>query len=129
MFIERFCLVKIKWFCKKMEKNKLAREEELHMSFYQVNNQNLRSGRDELRSLNEKLRMEKDNLNTCEVNLRNMWEGQANEQFHSSFVKSVSFLDAFYQLIVRYCEVIEIIADRYDTAEQKNIACINQSIF
>lgn len=99
------------------------------MSFYQVNNQNLRSGKDELRSLNERMRMEKDNLSSCEVNLKNMWEGDANEQFHQSFLKSVSFIDAFYQLIARYCEVIETIADRYDAAEQKNIVCIGQNTY
>lgn len=99
------------------------------MAFYQVNSRNLREGKDELLNLNERLMGEKDNLNSCEANLKNMWEGQANEQFHQSFLKSASQMDAFYQLIRRYCEVMEIIIDRYEAAEQKNLATAGQSSY
>lgn len=92
------------------------------MSFYQVNSRNLRSGRDELLSLNERLKAERETLNTCELGLKEMWEGEANERFHLSFVKNSSQIEAFSTLITRYCEVMEVIADRYDSAEQKNIS-------
>lgn len=99
------------------------------MSFYQVNNASLRTGRDELLNLNERLRGEKENLNSYEMQLKNMWEGEANEQFHNTFVKSASQMDAFYQLMGRYCEVIEAIAARYDMAEQRNLSTAGRKIY
>lgn len=92
------------------------------MSFYQVNSGNLRSGRDELLGLNERLKSEAEKLNSCEIALKNMWEGEANERFHQNFVKNSAQMDSFCRLIMRYCDVMEVIAGRYDSAEQKNLA-------
>ena len=92
------------------------------MSFYQIDSNNLRSGKDELISLNERFRQEKENLESCEQNLGGMWEGEANEHFHNTFVKNASQLEIFYNLINRYCEALEVIAARYELAENKNLS-------
>ena len=92
------------------------------MSFYQVSSRDLRTGKDELLSLNERLKTERETLIACEIGLKEMWVGEANESFHRLFVKNASQIEAFSVLIVRYCEVMEIIANRYDSAEQKNVS-------
>lgn len=98
------------------------------MSFYQVSSRNIRTGRDELLGLNEKLKTEKETLCSCELNLKNMWQGEASEQFHQAFLRDVSMVDAFYRLIMRYGEVLETVANRYDSAEQKNLAVAGRTI-
>ena len=91
------------------------------MSFYQINSAQLRSKKEELVSLCQRFIQEKENLCAVELSLGSMWEGAANEQFHSVFMKNAGQMDAFAQLVNRYAGVIERIADRYDIAEQKNL--------
>ena len=50
-----------------------------------------------------------------------MWEGEANENFHNAFVRNAGQMEAFCQTVLRYVNVIETIADRYDAAEQRNV--------
>ncbi len=91
------------------------------MSFYQINSGMLRSKKEELASLCQKFMSEKENLCAVELALGSMWEGAANEHFHSEFMKNAGQMDSFAQLVNRYIGVIERIADRYDMAEQKNL--------
>lgn len=91
------------------------------MSFYQINSAQLRCKKEELVSLCQRFIHEKENLCAVELSLGSMWEGAANEQFHSAFMKNAGQMDAFAQLVNRYAGVIERIADRYDIAEQKNL--------
>ncbi len=91
------------------------------MSFYQINSTLLRGKKDELAGLCQRFIREKENLCAVELSLGAMWEGAANEQFHSAFMKNAQQMDSFASLIGRYIGVIERIADRYDAAETKNI--------
>jgi WXG100 family type VII secretion target len=91
------------------------------MSFYQINSGQLRSKKDELSALCRRFIQEKENLCAVELALGSMWEGAANEQFHAAFMKNAGQMDSFAQLVGRYIGVIGRIADRYDTAEQKNL--------
>ncbi len=94
------------------------------MSFYQVNSVQLRSKKDELTALSQRFIKEKENLCAMELGLRQMWEGEANENFHAGFMKNAGRMDTFIQVISQYLSVIERIADRYEIAEQKNLGRI-----
>lgn len=91
------------------------------MSFYQVDSKQLRSKKDELSTLIQRFIREKENLCAGEVALRGMWEGQANDAFHSKFMKSAGRMDTFVRVIDQYANVIESVAGRYDMAEQNNM--------
>ncbi len=90
------------------------------MSFYQVDNSQLRAKKDELISLIQRFISEKEELVSKETALRSMWEGAANESFHTRFVKDSQLMTSFVELLGRYVSVMESIADRYDLAEEKN---------
>jgi len=91
------------------------------MSFYQIDSRQLRSKKEELLNLNRRFMEQKQNLCEKETQLKSMWEGAANESFHTRFMKDAGQMDAFCETIDRYVCVMESIADRYDTAEQKNM--------
>ena len=91
------------------------------MSFYQVDSKQLRAKKDDLTGLLQRFMKEKDNLCAVELALGSMWEGAANEAFHSEFIKNAGQMDSFSNLVGRYISVIEHIADRYEAAENKNI--------
>ncbi|MCR5672766.1 MAG: hypothetical protein K6F87_03505 [Lachnospiraceae bacterium] len=91
------------------------------MSFYQVDSNRLRGKKDELAGLNQRFGQEKEVLCRRETLLRSMWEGEANENFHSLFIRNATQMDSFYELVNRYIEVIGNVAQRYDIAEQNNI--------
>ncbi|MCR5301829.1 MAG: WXG100 family type VII secretion target [Lachnospiraceae bacterium] len=91
------------------------------MSFYQVDSRQLRSKRDELIGLTQRFRSEKEALCSKEAQLSSMWEGEANESFHTRFIKDSGQMDSFIEVIQQYLNVIQQIADRYDMAEQANV--------
>lgn len=91
------------------------------MSFYQIDSSALRARKDELSGLLVRFIKEKENLCAKELSLRSMWEGVANESFHSEFMRNAGQMDAFRDVVERYINVIGYIADRYDLAEQKNL--------
>ena len=91
------------------------------MSFYQVDSRQLRAKKDELLSLVQRFKQEKENLCAGEAALKAMWEGEAYEKFHGEFMRSSGQMDSFADTIIRYLNAIETIAQRYDQAEEKNI--------
>ena len=91
------------------------------MSFYQIDSRQLRSKNDELRGLSRRFIKEKENLCAEELTLGQMWDGAANERFHTEFMKNAGQMDAFVVTVDQYLNVIERIAERYDLAEQKNM--------
>ena len=91
------------------------------MSFYKVDSRQLRAKKDELLSLVQRFRQEKENLCAKETALKSMWEGEANDKFHGEFIRSSGQMDSFADTIIRYLNAIETIAQRYDLAEEKNL--------
>lgn len=91
------------------------------MSFYQVDSRQLRTKKDELLSLVQRFRQEKENLCSKEMALKSMWEGEANQKFHEEFMRSSGQMEAFGDTIIRYLNAIDTIAQRYDLAEEKNL--------
>ena len=94
------------------------------MSFYQIDSTRLRGKKDELCELSQRFLHEKETLCAKELALRSMWEGGANDSFHSEFIRNAGKMDAFSETVNRFLNVIEYIADRYDMAEQRNLGRI-----
>lgn len=99
------------------------------MSFYQINSNELRNRNEQLASLLQKFRAEKENLITNANALKGMWEGEANDSFNNAFLKDMGQVEAFIDLIENYIRVMENIADRYESAEAKNINIANTRIY
>lgn len=90
------------------------------MSFYQVTSAQLRARAEEMRGLNARFKSQEESLRASEQNLKSMWEGEANENFHNAFMRDASQMDAFYEAIGQYIEALLVIAQRYEIAERKN---------
>lgn len=92
------------------------------MAFFQVTAAELRKKAEQLKGLNSRFRSGVDTLETAEQSLKAMWEGEANDSFHSAFTKDKGQMDRFHQVIELYIEALLIIAAKYEEAENKNIA-------
>lgn len=90
------------------------------MSFYQVTSSELRNRAEEMRNLNSRFKSEEETLRGSEESLKAMWEGEANEAFHSAFVHDASSMDMFYEAVEQYIAALLVIAERYEIAERKN---------
>ncbi|HOO26920.1 MAG TPA: WXG100 family type VII secretion target [Lachnospiraceae bacterium] len=92
------------------------------MSFIQVTASELRNRAEELRGLNARFKSQAETLETCEQTLKSMWEGQANDVFHSAFIRDKGQMDGFYGAIEQYVSALLVIAEKYEEAETKNTA-------
>ena len=91
------------------------------MSFYQVSSTKLRESEEQLLTLLNRFQIQKEELTSQEVALAAMWQGEANTNFHTAFTRDIGQLEAFAELINNYARVMGTIADRYDSAESRNL--------
>ena len=75
---------------------------------------------DQLRQYDSQFKSQVDNLETHELNLSSMWEGQAKDAFHNAFNNDKEYMNQFYVLIEKYCQALEQIARSYEEAEARN---------
>lgn len=92
------------------------------MSFIQASSNDLRNRSEQLMSLNQRFKAEKENLSSNEMALKSMWEGEATEAFHIAYMRDAGQMDAFMEIINNYAQVMESIAERYESAEAKNLS-------
>ncbi len=92
------------------------------MSFFQVTASELRKKADILRGLNSRFKSGVDNLLSVEQALKTMWEGEANDVFHSVFIKDRDRMELFHEVIESFIEALLIIAAKYEEAEKRNTA-------
>ncbi|MBQ7481231.1 MAG: WXG100 family type VII secretion target [Lachnospiraceae bacterium] len=92
------------------------------MSFFQVTASELRKKADSLRGLNSRFKSGVDNLLSTEQALKTMWEGEANDVFHSVFIKDRDRMELFHEVIESFIEALLIIAAKYEEAEKRNTA-------
>ena len=92
------------------------------MSFFSVSAAELRKKAELLKGLNARFKTNVESLETTEQALKSMWEGQANDEFHAAFTRDKGQMDAFHTVIEQYIEALLIIAQRYEEAENRNIA-------
>lgn len=96
------------------------------MSFIQVTSAELRNKASELQGLNARLQSEIENLSNCHSGLTAMWEGEAKEAFTSAFLKDKVSMDNFKTAIDSYIQSLNVIAQRYEEAEKRNINTATQ---
>lgn len=90
------------------------------MSELLVKTNELRKAAESLQQLNTQFKNKTEDLNSKETELRGMWEGQANDAFHSAFQRDKSQWDVFYNTIIEYVNALNQIAARHDQAESIN---------
>lgn len=90
------------------------------MSAYKVTASVLKSQANELSDLNSRFKSEVAKLETSESSLNSMWDGEANDAFHTAFMNDKGKMDEFYNLILTYVERLNSIATRYEQSEQTN---------
>ncbi|MGL5436036.1 MAG: WXG100 family type VII secretion target [Lachnospiraceae bacterium] len=74
----------------------------------------------QLRDFNGQFNTQVARLQSSEESLNGMWDGQANDAFHAAFNSDKEYMTQFYNLINKYCEALDQIAQEYDNAEAVN---------
>ena len=74
----------------------------------------------ELKELNARFRAEITELENEEQSLKGMWEGEANEAFHTAFNNDKVQMTNFYNAIELYVIRLNEIAAKYQQAEAQN---------
>ena len=92
------------------------------MSFFQVTAAELRKKAEQLKGLNSRFKTGTDTLQTTEQALKSMWEGEANDAFHTAFTRDKGQMDQFHNVIEQFVEALLVIAAKYEAAENKNIS-------
>ena len=90
------------------------------MALIQVTAAELTAKANELRSFNGQFKSQVGNLESQEAALASMWEGEAKTAFHTAFHNDKTQMDAFYDLIEKYCQALETIAQKYAQVEAQN---------
>ena len=90
------------------------------MALIRVTAAQLRSTANELRSVNGNFKSQVGNLESQEGALASMWEGEAKNAFHTAFMNDKAQMDKFYELIEKYCQTLESMAQKYEQAEAAN---------
>ena len=92
------------------------------MGLIQVTAAELRKRAEELKVLNTRFQSQVEVLTNCEQALKTMWEGHANDTFHSAYVRDQGQMERFYNAIEQYISALFIIAAKYEEAEARNTA-------
>ncbi|MCI8957701.1 MAG: WXG100 family type VII secretion target [Lachnospiraceae bacterium] len=90
------------------------------MALIRVTAAQVRQTADQLRQYDSQFKNQVDNLETHELNLCSMWEGESKNAFHNAFNSDKEYMNQFYVLIEKYCQALEQIAQAYEEAEARN---------
>lgn len=90
------------------------------MALIRVTATQVRSTASQLRDYNGQFNTQVQRLQGSEESLNGMWDGQANDAFHAAFNNDKEYMTQFYNLINKYCEALDQIANEYDSAEAVN---------
>lgn len=92
------------------------------MAAFQVTASELKKKAGELRDLNSRFESQVSSLESQEISLGTMWEGEAKKAFHVAFTNDKTQMSNFKLLIDQYCSALENIASQYELAEAKNVS-------
>lgn len=90
------------------------------MAEFRVTPQTLNSKAQELQKLNSQYKNALETLQQQEGALRGQWEGDAHDAFENAFKTDMNKLTTFYAAIEDYVQKLNMIAQEYAKAEQKN---------
>ena len=90
------------------------------MALIRVTAAQVRTTANQLRDYNNNFNSQVTRLQESEASLNSMWQGQANDAFHTAFTSDKEYMTQFYNLINKYCEALDQIATEYENAETMN---------
>lgn len=90
------------------------------MSKFVVDASQISNGVEQLKELNGQFKTAVAQLESLEQRLNGMWDGEANDSFHTAFNNDKGQMDVFYNTILNYAEVLGGIVTRYMQAEATN---------
>lgn len=90
------------------------------MALMRVTAAQLKAKAEELTNLNNSLKTNVSELESCEQNLASMWEGQAKDAFHQAFSNDKIQMTNFSTLIEKYVATLLTIATKYEQTERIN---------
>ena len=90
------------------------------MSAFTVTPATLKTKSEELNDLLARYKTCIERLVSYEASLNGMWDGDANDAFHSAFATDKGKMDQFATLITQYIEKLNAISARYMQTEQAN---------
>ena len=99
------------------------------MSGFLVTSSELRRKANELRGINRQFKNSVNKLGSTEESLNSMWDGQANEIFHTAFMSDKGQMTEFANMIDKYCDALDRIAAKYEENERKNIDLARNRIY
>lgn len=91
------------------------------MAMFSVSTTQLKAKAEELAGLNNNLKTNVSELESCEQNLSGMWEGQAKDAFHQAFHNDKVQMTNFTTLIEKYVYTLLNSIAKYEQAEKQNI--------
>ncbi len=104
----------------KGHRNKLQFTYERNNPMIRVSASELIAKANELKNLNSQFKGAISELETAEETLRTMWEGEANDAFHTAFTNDKIQMTNFYNAIEVYIYRLLEIAAKYQQAEATN---------
>lgn len=90
------------------------------MAMFRVATAQLKAKAEELTGLNNNLKTNISELESCEQNLSGMWEGQAKDAFHQAFHNDKVQMTNFTTLIEKYVYTLLNSIAKYEQAENLN---------
>lgn len=90
------------------------------MSEIMVTAAQLRAKAEELENLNQQLKSQNELLGQHEEALNGMWDGDANNAFHTAFNNDRTQINNFYNAIAAYVSALRVIAQKYEQTEAQN---------
>ncbi|MCI6652985.1 MAG: WXG100 family type VII secretion target [Ruminococcus sp.] len=91
------------------------------MAEFKVTTSDLRAKATKLEELNGRFKSAVTALVNSEIKLNAMWDGEANDEFHTAFETDKAKMEKIYNLTQKYIDALKQIAQNYDTVERKNI--------
>ncbi|MCI9464347.1 MAG: WXG100 family type VII secretion target [Lachnospiraceae bacterium] len=90
------------------------------MASFRVTASELKAKAGTLREYNGQFKTQVEGLSEQEGSLIGMWEGMARDAFDKAFQQDKLQMDNFAMLVDQYCEALELIASKYELAENQN---------
>lgn len=90
-----------------------------------ANTGQIKNKAEELKQLNSNFKKQIGELISTESSLNSMWDGDANDAFHSAFNRDVTQMNNFYNAIEVYVAKLNEIVSTYEKAESTNLNTAN----
>lgn len=91
------------------------------MAEFQVTSSEVQSKSLELQNISKQMLQKIEELGQLEKTLAGMWEGEAHDAFHNTYVQDEQKMMLFVNTLEKYCVTLNDIAVKYNNSEAKNI--------